>query len=136
MQLIIVTDDADLGQALLSIDPSAKEQDPEQLSALNADFTITSVIAMTLKSAKELPKLARSIATALRAAIAPKPKAKVMFKGPFGQITMEIENVEEAALQSQLEKIFNLYDRKSEKSLKPSGDHASAVQPKKGGRKK
>jgi hypothetical protein len=130
MQLTVYTNDTVIGQALLGADPSAKDQDPKQLEALNADFSASAAIAFTLKSLAAVPKLAKALSAAIGSVAVPKPKAKLVLKGPFGEMTLEIANITEDGLRAALESVFEIYERKTPvadknrkaASLKSKGD--------------
>jgi hypothetical protein len=120
MRLTVLTDDRAIGEALLTADSSAEVQDLRHIGTLNADLSASSAIAFTLKSLATVPALAKSLFAAIASVTVPKPKAKLVLKGPFGQITLDIANVTEDGLRTALENVFDIFDRKT-----PAKEHDS-----------
>ncbi|AZO34807.1 MAG: hypothetical protein EOS76_04665 [Mesorhizobium sp.] len=118
MNLTVLTDDMDIGVALLAADSSAEKKDTREIVKLNADLSVSAAIAFTLKSVAAMPVLAKKLTSAIASVTVPKPKAHVVLKGPFGEIALEIGNVSEDNLIGAMEKVFNIYREKTDSTSK------------------
>lgn len=106
MELIVVTDNREVANVLAAIDPSAKTRPVKSLGTLHADLSGASVIAFTLKSMTAVATLAKSAWKTIEPFLVSKPKGKLVVKGPFGEIALELANVTEASLEKAFKQVF------------------------------
>jgi hypothetical protein len=106
MELIVVTDNRDLADVLATVGPSAKSKPIKSLGTLHADLSGASAIAFTVKSITAVATLAKSAWKTIEQFLVSKPKGKLVVKGPFGEIALELANVTEATLETAFTQVF------------------------------
>lgn len=119
MELIVVTDNREVADMLATVDPSAKTRPVKNLGTLHADLSGASVIAFTVKSITAVATLAKSAWKTIEPLLMSKPKGKLVVKGPFGEIALELANVTEASLEKAFKQVFQAAEHAAE-SAKPA----------------
>ncbi len=119
MELIVVTDNRDVADVLATVDPSAKTKPIKSLGTLHADLSGASAIAFTVKSITAVATLAKSAWKTIEPFLVSKPKGKLVVKGPFGEIALELANVTEATLGTAFTQVFQAAEHAA-KSVKPA----------------
>lgn len=120
MRLVVATDDQEIAKALLQADNAVETAD-SKLGHLNADLSTIKTITFKLTSLKAIGSLAASVWKQVKPFVTSKPKAKLKFVGPFGEINAELENLSEASLQQMFQQIVRTYQKVTDGDGKSQG---------------
>jgi hypothetical protein len=106
MELTVITDNRELADLLQTADPTAKAKRDTNVGTLHADLAGATAITFAVKSMAAVAGLAKSAWKKIEPLLASKPKGKLIVKGSFGEISLELANVTESTLEKSFTQVF------------------------------